>query len=234
MAFFAWCRRFPEMAKKALVGEVKKHIGPDVDPAHFSPSYNPWDQRVCLVPDGDLFVALKERRASVVTDHIEAFTEKGLRLRSGRELEADLVVTATGLRLKFLGGARLEVDGAPVEPSATMAYKGMMLSDVPNLSIAIGYTNASWTLKCDLTSEHFCRLIDHMDRKGFSRVVPRRRDPELREEPLIDFSSGYVRRSIDSFPRQGSKAPWKLHQNYALDRMLLRHAPVDDPALEFS
>ena len=235
MAFFTYCRRFPERAKGLIAGQTKRHLrgNVEVDP-HFSPSYQPWDQRMCLVPDGDLFRALSTDRASIVTDHIDRFTEKGLKLRSGVELEADIVVTATGLKLKLLGGMALEVDGKPVVPSKTMTYKGMMCSDVPNFAFAIGYTNASWTLKCDLTSEFVCRLLNHMDKRGYTRAVPRNRDPSVTPSPLLDFSSGYVQRSIDDFPRQGSRAPWKLYQNYALDRVTLRHAKIDDGILEFS
>jgi len=235
MAFYAYCRRFPERAKRLIVGRVREAVrgSVDVDP-HFTPSYKPWDQRLCLVPDGDLFEAIRDGRASVVTDRIETFTEAGIRLQSGRELAADLVVTATGLKLKFLGGIDLQVDGRPVEPSRTMAYKGMMLSDVPNLALAIGYTNASWTLKCDLTSEYVCRLLRTMDAHGYASCVPRRTDPSVEERPLIDFSSGYVLRSVDRLPRQGSAAPWRLYQNYALDTLLLRYAPVRDRTMEFS
>jgi cation diffusion facilitator CzcD-associated flavoprotein CzcO len=235
MAFFAYCRRFPESAKKFLVGQVRRATGGKVDvKTHFTPSYKPWDQRVCLVPDGDLFDAVRDGRAEVVTDHIDTFTEKGIRLKSGRELEADLIVTATGLKLKFLGGLQLEVDGQRIDPAKTMTYKGMMCSDVPNLAFAIGYTNASWTLKCDLTSEYVCRLINYMDVTGYVSCCPRRRDPSIKEEPIIDFTSSYVRRAVDQLPRQGSVAPWKLHQNYALDMMLLRRARLDDPSMEFS
>lgn len=233
-AFYAYCRRFPDRAKRFIVGQVKRSLRGKGDVAAFSPSYDPWDQRVCLVPDGDLFDAIRDGRASVVTDRIASFTEKGLKLESGAELEADIVVTATGLQLKFLGGLELDVDGERVEPSKTMAYKGMMISDVPNMALAIGYTNASWTLKCDLTSEYVCRLLAHMDAHGYTECCPRRNDPSLREEPLIDFSSGYVRRSIEKFPRQGSAAPWKLYQNYLLDVLALRRGRLDDGAMEFS
>jgi len=235
IASYAYCRRFPEQAKKFFVGEVRKQVGDRVDvKAHFTPSYNPWDQRLCLVPDADLFAALKEGRASMVTDHIETFTEKGLLLRSGRELEADLVVTATGLKLKFLGGVVPTVDGQPVDPKKTLVYKGLMLSDVPNMAFAIGYTNASWTLKCDLVSEYVCRLLNLMDERGYVRCCPRQKDPSLQDEPLIDFSSGYVQRALDQMPRQGAVSPWKLRQNYAFDLLLLRHSPVDDGLLELA
>ena len=233
MAFYQYARRFPDQTKKMLVGQARKQLGKSVDPRHFTPTYKPWDQRVCLVPDGDLFETVKSGRASVVTDQIAAFTEKGLLLASGAELEADIVVTATGLQLKFLGGMKLEVDGKTIVPSETMTYKGMMLSDVPNVAFAIGYTNASWTLKCDLTCEYVCRLLNHMDDHGFTRCTPRR-DPSVEEAPLMDFTSGYVQRSIAEFPRQGSAAPWKLYQNYALDRVTLRHSPLDDGSMVFS
>jgi monooxygenase len=234
MAFFAYCRRFPDRAKRFIIGQVKRAVGPGVDVAtHFTPTYRPWDQRLCLVPDGDLFDCVREGRAEVVTDHIDTFTEKGIRLKSGKELEADLVVTATGLKLRFLGGMKVEVDGKAVEPSETMTYKGMMCSDVPNLALAIGYTNASWTLKCDLTSAYVCRLLNHMSKHGYTTCVPRR-DPRMKEQPLIDFSSGYVLRAASQLPKQGSAAPWKLYQNYALDLATLRYAPVKDKAMEFS
>lgn len=233
MTFFAYCRRFPQQAKAFLVDQVRKQLKDPRDAKrHFTPNYNPWDQRLCLVPDGDLFQALNSGSASVVTDHIDSFTERGIKLRSGAELEADIIVTATGLNLKVLGGLSFNVDGAPVELSKTMTYKGMMLSDVPNMAYAMGYTNASWTLKCDLTAEYVCRLINHMDKVGVKRCVARR-DPSVPEESMLDFNSGYVLRSIDEFPRQGVRAPWRLHQNYARDRRLLRHSPVTDAVMHF-
>lgn len=235
MAFFSYCRRYPAHAKKVLVGLARKALRGDAEATrHFTPTYNPWDQRVCLVPDGDLFEVLKSGAASVVTDRIKSFTEKGLALESGAELEADVIVTATGLTLKFLGGVALEVDGRAVDPAKVMTYKGMMGSGVPNLAIFIGYTNASWTLKCDLTSEYVCRLINHMDAHGYTRCCPVNDNPSVVESPLLDFSAGYVLRSIEKFPRQGSRPPWKLHQNYALDRRALRHAPIEDGVLRFS
>jgi monooxygenase len=233
MGFYAYCRRFPANSKRFLVAQATRALRGKSHEKHFTPSYDPWDQRMCLVPDGDLFRVLGSGRASVVTDHIESFTENGLALRSGEVLEADLVVTATGLKLKFLGGLAIEVDGRRIDLSKTMVYKGIMCSDVPNMAFAIGYTNASWTLKCDLTSEYVCRLLSYMDARGHVSCVPRR-DPSMKEEPIIDFSSGYVRRAQGSLPQQGSGIPWKLYQNYALDRWLLRRAPIRDRALEFS
>ncbi|HWU86970.1 MAG TPA: NAD(P)/FAD-dependent oxidoreductase [Kofleriaceae bacterium] len=235
MGFYAFCRRFPERAKRLLVDLASRELRGASDVAtHFTPSYKPWDQRLCLVPDGDLFDAIRSGRASVVTDHVETFTETGLALRSGARLEADLVVTATGLALKFFGGIEVEVDGARVDPSGLMVYKGVMCSDVPNCAFASGYTNASWTLKVDLASAYVCRLLRYMDAHGYTRCCPRRLDPTVEEVPLLDFSSGYVQRALARLPKQGSVAPWRLYQNYALDRMLFEHGRIEDPALELS
>jgi monooxygenase len=233
MAFYQWSRRFPAQAKRVLVNQVKKQLGDaDAVAKHFTPSYQPWDQRLCFVPDNDLFEAIKTGRASVVTDHIETFTERGIRLRSGAELEADLVVTATGLDMKPFGKVALEVDGKRVVPRETMVYRGMMCSDVPNMAFSTGYTNASWTLKCDLTSRYVCRLVNYMDKHGHTRCVPRR-DPAVAEVPLIDFSSGYVQRVIDRLPTQGSSVPWKLYQNYARDLLLIERGKIADDVMEF-
>ncbi len=207
--------------------------GYDVD-THFNPRYNPWDQRLCLVPDADLFKALRDGGAEIVTDRIETFTEGGIRLESGAELEADVVVTATGLNLLFLGGARIAVDGEEPDLARALTYKGMMLSDVPNFAYTLGYTNASWTLKADLTSEYVCRLLNHMDAGGYGICTPRVTDPSVTEQPLLDFNSGYVLRSIEQLPKQGSKEPWKLRQNYPLDLRTLRHGAIEDGAMQFS
>ena len=232
---FYWIARAHPNAMKGLVrAGLKAELGPDYPiREHFKPKYQPWDQRLCLVPDADLFKALRSGKAEMVTDHIETFTAKGIKLKSGRELEADLVVSATGLNLLLLGGLQATVDGVPVEPPKTMSYRGMMVSDVPNMAFAVGYTNASWTLKCDLVAEYVCRLINYMDKHGYTQCTPRRNDPTLKELPIIDFSSGYVQRSIDQFPRQGDKIPWKLHQNYVKDLFNLRHGALDDGTLEF-
>ena len=235
MAFFNFCRRWPQAARKLILSGVRKQMRPDFDvQTHFNPRYNPWEQRLCLVPDADLFKAIRKGRASVVTDHVECFTEHGIRLRSGRELPADLVVTATGLELQALGGIALRVDARPVVLNQTMSYKGMMLSDVPNLAYCIGYTNASWTLKADLSCGYVCRLLNHMERLGARQCTPRRNDPSVLPAAWIDFSSGYIQRSLDRFPKLGSKHPWRLHQNYARDLMLLRYGRVDDGTMEFS
>jgi monooxygenase len=235
MASFQLSRRRPALMKQ-LVRKRQEGLLPagyDID-THFTPSYDPWDQRLCLVPNGDLFTALGKGTASVITDHIETFTETGIRLRSGAELQADVVVTATGLNLLALGGIQLAVDGREIVLGETMSYKGMMLSGVPNMAFAVGYTNASWTLKCDLTCEYVCRLLAHMDEHGYAQCVPRNSDPAVQPLPFIDFSSGYVQRSIEHFPKQGSKTPWRLHQNYALDIVGLRRGSVRDGAMEFS
>ena len=235
MYFFQLCRRKPAAAKKLILDGVRGALGPDYDIAtHFTPRYNPWQQRLCLVPNGDLFRAIKSGSVSVVTDEIERFTETGLALKSGRALAADLIVTATGLNLQVLGGVALAVDGRPVDLARTLGYKGMMFSGVPNLASAIGYTNASWTLKCDLTCEYVCRLLNRMARKGYRQCMPVNDDPTIREEPWIDFSSGYVRRAMDKFPKQGSRQPWKLYQNYLLDVMSLRFGPLEDAAMRYS
>ena len=236
MGIFNFSRRFPERAKKLLLSQVKKQLrGSDVDvEKHFTPTYRPWDQRMCLVPDADLFKAIRSGRASVVTDHIDTFTESGIQLKSGRTLDADLIVTATGLRLKFGGGIALTVDGAPVVQKDMLIYKGMMCKDLPNFAFTIGYTNASWTLKADLTSQYVCRLLEHMDAHRYRTCCPRNDDPNLGQEPLFDFNSGYVTRAIADLPKQGSAAPWKLRQNYAIDVVTLKHGRVDDSAMKFA
>jgi cation diffusion facilitator CzcD-associated flavoprotein CzcO len=235
MFFYQLSRRRPEAVKRFVRRGLERRLpsGYDID-THFKPRYEPWDQRLCLVPDGDLFEAICAGHASVVTDGIEAFTEKGLALESGAELEADVIVTATGLNLLFLGGAQLVVDGEEVELPARMTYKGMMLDGVPNLAFTTGYTNASWTLKADLTSEYVCRLLAHMDAHGYRRCVPEIKDPSIAEQPLLNFTSGYVLRSLHKFPKQGSKAPWRLRQNYPLDLRAVRFSPIDDGTMTFS
>jgi cation diffusion facilitator CzcD-associated flavoprotein CzcO len=235
MLVFQLSRRRPRLVRRMIRAGVARRLPPDYDvDTHFAPSYDPWDQRMCLVPDGDLFEAISSGRASVVTDHVEEFVERGVRLRSGRVLEADLVVTATGLNLRALGDVRFIVDGEDVEPSQTLGYRGMMLSGIPNMAMAFGYTNASWTLKCDLTCAYVCRLLAHMDAHGYVQCTPTNDDPSIDEVPFIDFSSGYVQRAIHLFPKQGSRAPWRLHQNYARDIVSLRYSSLDDGALRFS
>jgi monooxygenase len=232
--FFQFARRRPARFKKMVLGGVRMALGPDYDLANFNPSYNPWDQRLCLVPDGDLFRSIKQKRASVVTAEIDRFTERGIRLKDGSELEADIVITATGLVLQLLGGMEAIVDGRAVDFAKTMNYKGMMYSDVPNLASAFGYTNASWTLKCDLTCEYVCRLINYMDRHGYKQCMPHNVDSSIEQLPALDFSSGYVQRALPMLPKQGSKRPWRLFQNYALDIVTLRFGKVDDGVMKYS
>lgn len=235
MYFFNRARSKPKQVGEFLVNQVREKLPEDYDvETHFTPHYNPWDQRICAVTDDDLFNVIKDGRASVVTDHIETFTEKGILLKSGAELETDIIVTATGLNLEVFNGLDLEVDGKAIVASDTMAYKGMMYADVPNLASSFGYTNASWTLKCDLTCEYVCRLLNHMDETGTVQCTPRQNDDTIKEVPWLDFSSGYVQRSIDMFPKQGDQKPWKLNQNYFLDLMSLKHSTVDDGVMEFS
>ncbi len=231
---FQLSRRRPELVKKLIRKGVERRLPADypID-THFKPPYNPWDQRMCLVPDADLFEAISAGRASVVTDRIATLTEDGIELGSGDRLEADLIVTATGLNLHPLGGMTLAVDGENVALSERMAYKGTMLGGVPNFAMALGYTNASWTLKCDLTCEYVCRLLNHMDERGYRQCMPVN-DPLVAPEPIIDFNSGYILRSIEKFPKQGSRRPWRLYQNYPLDILTLRYGNVDDGAMRFS
>jgi monooxygenase len=231
--FYILARRRPNIFKWMVARGVRNQLGKDYDLKHFTPHYNPWDQRLCLVPDADLFTAIREKRVSVVTDRIETFTEDGLLLKSGEQLEADIIVTATGLVLKLFSGMQLVVDGTPVNLPKTIVYKGMMFSDVPNLAFAIGYTNASWTLKCDLAAAYVCRLLNHMDQRGYAVCTPRVNDSDIKEEPVIDFNSGYVLRALDSLPRQGSKTPWRLHQNYVKDLSMMRYGRIEDGTMEF-
>ncbi|MGD9629099.1 MAG: flavin-containing monooxygenase [Pyrinomonadaceae bacterium] len=232
MFFYTLSRKRPEVMKNLIAKGIKTELGEEYL-EHFRPKYDPWDQRLCLVPDSDLFNVIREKTASIVTGEIETFTETGVRLADGQELYADIIVTATGLVLKIMSGLELVVDGKTVDLSKVMAYKGMMYSDVPNLAQAFGYTNASWTLKCDLTSEYVCRLMKYMDAHGYSSCVPRLTDPTVKPERVLDFNSGYVLRALDSLPSQGSKHPWRLHQNYVKDLAMLRYGKVDDGTMEF-
>jgi cation diffusion facilitator CzcD-associated flavoprotein CzcO len=225
-----WPDRMRTILMKGVAGQLPE--GYDVE-THFGPSYGPWDQRLCVVPDGDLFEAISSGRASVVTDRIVRFTEKGLLLASDDELEADIVVTATGLELLLMGGAVLRVDGEVVDPPETVAYKGMMLTGIPNFAFAVGYTNASWTLKCDLVSRYVCRLLAHMDIYRYDVVTPLPpKDPQ--RLPLLDLTAGYVRRAEPILPKQGVTAPWRLNQSYAADRRMFLRDPVVDAGVRFS
>ena len=235
MILYRMSKRRPDYIREKLIGWTQRWLGKDFDVAtHFSPSYKPWDQRLCLVPNGDLFRSLRKGTSSVVTDHIDRFTELGIQLKSGKMLEADIVVTATGLELLAIGGMHIEVDGKHIDISDTVQYKGMMLSDVPNFFFATGYTNASWTLKCDLTSEYVCRLINYMDRTQQQQCVPRTGDMSFNRVMSIGLESGYIKRSIDKFPKEGAVAPWKLHQSYFLDLFQLRYGSLKSKHMEFS
>ena len=231
-------RTHPEKVKKKLLDMLRKELRPDYDiDTHFTPRYNPWDQRLCLVPNSDFFESINAGKSSIVTDHIDTFTEKGVLLESGEELEADIIVTATGLNLVLLGGAEIVVDGRPVRISDTFSYMGMMYSDVPNLVTTFGYINASWTLRSDLTAEYACRIINHMDKTRCRQCTPRLR-AEDRNMParkwITEFSSGYMQRVMHLFPKQGDKAPWLNTQNYMEDKQLLGERAVDDGVLQFT
>jgi cation diffusion facilitator CzcD-associated flavoprotein CzcO len=234
LASYKASRRWPHVVKRLIRRDLERQLPPDYDfDTHFKPRYNPWDERLCVVPDADLFKAIRAGKAEVVTDHVETFTEKGIRLQSGRELEADIIVTATGLNLLVLGGIQLLIDGKEKQFSETVGYKGMMFSGIPNMVMAMGYTNASFTLKTDLVADYICRLIKHMDAHGYRIATPRAPGASIEVEPFIDLKSGYVLRSLDRLPKQAATHPWRLHQNYAQDIRLLRKGPIDDE-IEFS
>lgn len=233
--FYLFSRRRPAKVRAALLKGVTQQLPDGYDVArHFTPRYDPWDQRVCVVPNGDLFAAIRDGRASVVTDTIDTFTPTGVRLDSGEELEADVVVTATGLEMLFLGGIELTVDGEPVVPSERLAYKGMMLEGVPNLAMAVGYTNASWTLKAELTCEYTCRVLNHLRTTGTTTAAPRNDDPTVGATPLMPLTSGYVTRAAGTLPQQGSKFPWQVYQSYLKDYRAMRLSKVDDGVVQFT
>ncbi|MBC2778265.1 flavin-containing monooxygenase [Parasphingopyxis marina] len=233
---FRRARTKPAPIKEFLIKQVREELGPDYDvETHFTPSYNPWEQRLCLVPDSDFFNAIKRGKASVATDHIDTFTEKGILLKSGEELEADIIVTATGLELQMAGGISAEVDGEPVNMAEHVSYKAMMFDDVPNFAISFGYTNASWTLRADLTCDYVCRLINHMDATGTEIATPRLpKDEEIARLPWVDFSSGYFQRAADKLPKQGDRGVWKNLQNYPKDIFALKYGKIADEAMEFT
>lgn len=234
MATFQLSRRRPGFVKKVIRESVKRQLPDDFDvDKHFKPTYNPWDQRVCLVPDGDFFRSIRKQKASIVTDEIETFTETGIQLKSGETIEADAIVTATGLNLKFLGGASVRIDGEIVELADRVSYNGSMLSGLPNAAYTVGYTNASWTLKADLVSKYVCRLINYMDDHNYNVCTPQPPNPSAKLEPIIDFSSGYVLRSVDKLPKQGDKKPWRLHQNYPLDVLMFKRGSLTDGTMKF-
>ena len=233
MAIYNYCRRFPNHARKALTNLAKKELGNEFDMKHFTPKYNPWDERLCAVPDGDLFKVLKEGRARILTDTIKHFNQEGIVLNSGDTLPADIIVSATGLDMQFMGGIAINVDGVPFNVSEAKVYRGVLIENLPNLGMIFGYTNASWTLKSDLTCEYFCRIINHMEKTQTQQCMPVD-DENMEDIPFIDMNSGYISRALDKVPKQGIKSPWRLYQNYLRDMMMLRLGQVDDGVLKFS
>jgi len=231
---FYLSRKYPERVKDRLINLVQEELGNDYDvEKHFTPRYNPWDQRMCLVPDSDLFNSIKCGKASVVTDHIEHFTERGILVKSGEHLKADIIVTATGIELNALNDIEVSVNNEKVEPHNRLSYKGMMLSGVPNLAFSFGYVNASWTLRADLTCEYVCRLLNRMDKLGVNTCIPQEDPTAIVDDEYIDFSSGYVQRALDRLPKQGKKAPWRNYQNYLKDIFLVRIFSIKDSTLKF-
>ncbi|BEH79643.1 MULTISPECIES: flavin-containing monooxygenase [Mycobacterium] len=234
-AVYGACRKWPRRMRKNFMGLAQRQLPEGYDVRkHFGPHYNPWDQRLCLVPNGDLFRAIRHGQVDVVTDTIDRFTPTGIRLNSGQQLPADIIVTATGLNLQLFGGAAVTVDGESVDLTKAMAYKGMMLSGLPNMAYTVGYTNASWTLKADLVSEFVCRLLNSMDANDYESVVVERPDSDVQECPFMEFTPGYVLRVIDELPKQGSRKPWRLNQNYLRDIHLIRRGKIDDEGLRFA
>jgi monooxygenase len=232
--YYKACRKWPNTMKKLILGYTKKYLGDKYDEKHFSPYYNPWDQRMCVVPDNDLFDAIKQDKADIVTDTIEKFTEKGIQLKSGQHLDADIIVTATGLALQLFGGATVQKDGSPVEITQTHVYRGAMLSGVPNAVIAFGYTNASWTLKVDLLGHFTTRLLNYMSQKGYTVCQPAFDTQEFNTERLLDFDAGYILRGQHIMPKQGSQAPWRVFENYLKDVPLIKKANLEDGYLKYS
>jgi monooxygenase len=229
------CQRNPKLARRIIRSLNVKYLPEGFDVAtHFNPSYNPWDQRLCAVPDADLFRVIGQGKASVVTDKIVRFTPTGILLESGRELPADVIVTATGLKLKVFGGIEVSVDGEVKSPHDCLVYKSLMLSGIPNFAFAFGYTNSSWTLKVGLICDHLCRLLSYMDAHGYTTAVPVADDPSVQRRPMLDFSAGYILRAMDEFPQQGTSGPWTLEMDYWADHARLRKGPVEDAALRFS
>ena len=233
LLFFQWARKNPGPARRFLLKKMKKDLSPECIEQHFTPSYNPWDQRLCAVPDSDMFTAINEGRASIVTDHIAAFTSNGLKLQSGGEIEADIIVTATGLKLNAFGNAALSINGKPLRSGELMTYKGMMFANVPNIAVTTGYTNSSWTLKADLVSQYIARLMSYMDERDLVECMPVLNDPAAEKEDVIDFTSGYVTRARDILPKQGKRPPWRLAQSYPRDIARMRFGRIDDEVMRF-
>ncbi|WP_320820095.1 NAD(P)/FAD-dependent oxidoreductase [Thalassolituus sp.] len=234
LGIYKFCKAFPSTARNLLQGMIKRQLPADFDMTHFTPKYNPWDERLCAVPNGDMFKAIKQGKADVVTDHIDRFTEKGLLLKSGKELEADIIVTATGLQVQMLGNMKLSMDGEPLSIADKMSFRGAMFEDIPNFSMVFGYTNASWTLKADLIASWVCGLMKHMNDKGLRQVTPRNHDSSMEKVSFIEMQSGYIARIRNTIPRQGTKKPWKLYQNYMLDMASLKLSSFEEETLEYS
>lgn len=233
--FFRLCKSNPKRVKDFILSQIRKELGPDYDiEKHFTPNYNPWDQRMCLVPNGDLFESINNKKASIVTDEINCFTRNGIKLKSGDELAADLVVTATGLNMELLSNIDLIVDKSKIDLSNTVTYKGMMFSGVPNLVSTFGYTNASWTLGADLTSEYVCRLLNLMEKKSVTKCCPEANESIEKDENWLNLSSGYIERSKDIFPKQGKEKPWKNNQNFIKDIFQIRYGDLKDDDMKFS
>jgi len=234
LALYNFCRTFPDTARRILQWRVKRNLPDQFDMQHFTPHYSPWDQRLCAVPEGDMFNAITAGKASVITDHIKRFNADGIQLQSGKILPADIIITATGLKVQMFGNMKISTDGEEFIPNQSMSYRGVMFENLPNMAMVFGYTNSSWTLKADLIGRWICRLLNTMDKKGVQQVIPRNRNRSLKRKPFIDMQSGYIKRVKNEIPLQGNRSPWKLHQNYFKDVINLRLASMDDPALEYS
>lgn len=236
MLVYNACMKWPNTMSKFFLKGVKKELGDRYEELkkHFTPHYNPWQQRLCLVPESDLFEALKSGKANIVTDHIDTFTKEGILLKSGEILKSDLVISATGLKMKVMGGVVLKLDQKEIKSSELLCYRGMMFRDLPNLAMAFGYTNASWTLKCDLVSKYVCRLINHMDKNSYKSCTPTLQNENMETLPFVDFTSGYFQRSLHELPRQGTEGPWKINQNYLKDIKSLKRSTLDDGILQFA
>lgn len=239
LGVFRIAKAQPKLLRRALLSMAKRQLGKDIDMTHFTPSYNPWDQRLCAVPNGDLFKTVRAGRASVVTDHIKRFTEAGIELKSGKKLEADIIITATGFNIQLIGGMTLSLNGQPVDLAAGMAYRGTLFEGVPNAAMIFGYTNSSWTLKSDISSEYVCRLLNYMDDHGFDKCAPYNKDSSIQPELFITensgaASAGYIQRALAKMPKQGTKAPWRVYMNYLMDLPALRYSKINDGAMEFS
>jgi monooxygenase len=231
---YAFSRSFPEIMKKVLRKKISEELGEEYDiDKHFTPNYNPWDQRLCLVPNGDLFESIRTKKASIVTDFIERFTEHGINLSSGEFLEADIIVTATGLNAQLFNNIDFEVDSEHIDFTKKVCYKSVMFNGIPNMTYAFGYTNASWTLKCDMTNQYTCRLINYLEEKGYKQCMPVQNDPNMILKPFLEFNPSYVMRVIDKLPKMGDKKPWKIEQNYFYDRKMFENGSLEDGILEY-